>query len=78
LSSHPFNAGVQRSGSAALDLAHVACGRLDGYWEESAPWDIAAGVVLLEEAEQTTTLTARPRFRQVGFYYQWSHSRCSK
>lgn len=43
--------GVRRSGSAALDLAHVACGRLDGYWERGiAPWDIAAGVVLLEEA----------------------------
>jgi myo-inositol-1(or 4)-monophosphatase len=43
--------GVRRSGSAALDLAHVACGRVDGYWERGiAPWDIAAGVVLLEEA----------------------------
>lgn len=43
--------GVRRSGSAALDLAHVACGRLDGYWERGiAPWDIAAGIVLLEEA----------------------------
>lgn len=43
--------GVRRSGSAALDLAHVACGRLDGYWERGiAPWDIAAGVVLLLEA----------------------------
>lgn len=43
--------GVRRSGSAALDLAHVACGRLDGYWERGiAPWDVAAGIVLLEEA----------------------------
>jgi myo-inositol-1(or 4)-monophosphatase len=43
--------GVRRSGSAALDLAHVACGRLDGYWERGiAPWDISAGVVLLQEA----------------------------
>lgn len=43
--------GVRRSGSAALDLAHVACGRVDGYWERGiAPWDIAAGVVVLEEA----------------------------
>lgn len=43
--------GVRRSGSASLDLAHVACGRLDGYWERGiAPWDIAAGVVLLTEA----------------------------
>jgi myo-inositol-1(or 4)-monophosphatase len=43
--------GVRRSGSASLDLAHVACGRLDGYWERGlSPWDIAAGVVLVEEA----------------------------
>jgi myo-inositol-1(or 4)-monophosphatase len=43
--------GVRRSGSASLDLAHVACGRVDGYWERGiAPWDIAAGVVLLKEA----------------------------
>ncbi len=43
--------GVRRSGSAALDLAHVACGRLDGYWERGiAPWDIGAGVILLKEA----------------------------
>ncbi|HBB34532.1 MAG TPA: inositol monophosphatase [Cyanobacteria bacterium UBA8803] len=43
--------GVRRSGSASLDLADVACGRLDGYWERGiSPWDIAAGVVLVEEA----------------------------
>lgn len=43
--------GVRRSGSASLDLCHVACGRLDGYWERGLqPWDVAAGVVLVEEA----------------------------
>ena len=43
--------GVRRSGSASLDLADVACGRLDGYWERGLkPWDIVAGIVLLEEA----------------------------
>jgi len=43
--------GVRRSGSAALDLTDVACGRLDGYWERGIkPWDIAAGLVILEEA----------------------------
>jgi myo-inositol-1(or 4)-monophosphatase len=43
--------GVRRGGSAALDLAYVACGRLDGYWERGiAPWDIAAGIILVEEA----------------------------
>jgi myo-inositol-1(or 4)-monophosphatase len=43
--------GVRRSGAASLDLADVACGRLDGYWERGlSPWDIAAGIVLVEEA----------------------------
>ena len=43
--------GVRRSGSAALDLAYVACGRVDGYWERGiSPWDVVAGVVLLGEA----------------------------
>ncbi len=43
--------GVRRGGSAACDLAFVACGRLDGYWERGlAPWDLAAGVVLVQEA----------------------------
>jgi myo-inositol-1(or 4)-monophosphatase len=43
--------GVRRSGAAALDLVDVACGRLDGYWERGIkPWDIAAGIVILEEA----------------------------
>lgn len=43
--------GIRRLGSAALDLAYVAAGRYDGYWEASLkPWDIAAGVLLVEEA----------------------------
>ena len=43
--------GVRRDGSAAIDLAYVACGRFDGFWEEGLnPWDIAAGVLLIEEA----------------------------
>ena len=43
--------GVRRDGAASLDLAYVACGRLDGYWERGlSPWDLAAGVVILEEA----------------------------
>ena len=43
--------GVRRSGAASVDLADVACGRLDGYWERGlSPWDIVAGVVLVEEA----------------------------
>ncbi|MCF2970557.1 inositol monophosphatase [Synechococcus sp. Nb3U1] len=43
--------GVRRGGSAALDLAYVATGQLDGYWERGlSPWDIAAGIVLVREA----------------------------
>jgi myo-inositol-1(or 4)-monophosphatase len=43
--------GVRRSGSAGVDLAHVACGRLDGFWEIGlSPWDMAAGILLVEEA----------------------------
>jgi myo-inositol-1(or 4)-monophosphatase len=43
--------GVRRSGSAAIDLTDVACGRIDGYWERGIKvWDIAAGVVILQEA----------------------------
>ena len=43
--------GVRRDGSAALDLAYIACGRFDGFWEDGlSPWDIAAGALLIEEA----------------------------
>lgn len=43
--------GVRRDGSAAIDLAYVACGRFDGFWEEGLnPWDMAAGKLLIEEA----------------------------
>jgi myo-inositol-1(or 4)-monophosphatase len=43
--------GVRRAGSAALDLAYIACGRLDGFWEFNLnPWDTAAGILLIEEA----------------------------
>jgi len=43
--------GVRRNGAAALDLAWTACGRFDGYWEMGlAPWDVAAGTLLVREA----------------------------
>ncbi len=43
--------GVRRDGSAAIDMAYVACGRFDGFWEEGLnPWDVAAGYLLIEEA----------------------------
>ena len=42
---------VRKFGSAALDMAYVACGRFDGYWQrELNYWDIAAGIILLKEA----------------------------
>ena len=48
--------GVRRLGSAAIDIAYVACGRLDGYWEEKINhWDIAAGALLCLEAGATVT-----------------------
>ena len=47
----PEVAGVRRFGAAALDLAYVAAGRCDGFWESGlAPWDIAAGILLVREA----------------------------
>ncbi len=43
--------GVRRAGAASVDLAYVACGRLDGYWERGlSPWDLAAGVAIVEAA----------------------------
>jgi len=47
----PKVAGIRRPGSAALDLAYVAAGRYDGFWElKLSPWDIAAGCLLITEA----------------------------
>ena len=71
----PACAGVRRMGAAALDLAYVAAGRLDGFWERRLrPWDIEAGLLLMREAgatvgsldpaenpeDQGTVLTASP------------------
>jgi myo-inositol-1(or 4)-monophosphatase len=48
--------GVRRDGSAALDLAYVACGRFDGFWEDGlSPWDVAAGALLITEARGRIT-----------------------
>lgn len=54
--------GVRRPGAAALDLADVACGRFEAFWELTlAPWDIAAGLLLIREAGGITTdLTGAP------------------
>ena len=44
-------AGIRRPGAAALDLAYVACGRFDGFWEFGLrPWDVAAGILLIQES----------------------------
>ena len=52
----PMTSGVRRAGSAALDLADVAAGRLDGFWElVLAPWDVAAGILLVREAGGVVT-----------------------
>lgn len=49
-------AGIRRAGSAALDLADVACGRFDAFWELTlAPWDVAAGILLVREAGGVVT-----------------------
>jgi len=54
--------GVRRSGSASLDLAYVACGRFDGYWERGlSAWDVVAGIILVEEAGgQVTAYDSSP------------------
>lgn len=47
----PKSGGVRRAGAASLDLAYVAAGRLDGFWESNLhPWDYAGGVLLIQEA----------------------------
>lgn len=55
-------AGLRRPGSASLDLSGVACGRFDGFWENGlAPWDIAAGILMVREAGGlVTTLDGSP------------------
>jgi myo-inositol-1(or 4)-monophosphatase len=56
--------GVRRAGSAALDLAYVAAGRLDGFWEFNLnPWDTAAGILLVEEAGGVVTNFAGGKYR---------------
>jgi myo-inositol-1(or 4)-monophosphatase len=56
--------GVRRAGSAALDLAYVACGRMEGFWEFNLnPWDTAAGILLVEEAGGSVTDFAGARYR---------------
>ncbi len=60
--------GIRRAGSAALDLAWVACGRHDAFWELGLqPWDIAAGMLLVQEAGGVTgNLHGRPQCLDEG------------
>jgi myo-inositol-1(or 4)-monophosphatase len=59
----PVSAGVRRFGSAALDLAWVAAGRYDGYWELGLKaWDVAAGALIVREAGGTVTSPAGAEF----------------
>ena len=47
----PRVAGLRRFGAASLDMAFIAAGRLDGYWERNlSPWDMAAGTIIVREA----------------------------
>nr|WP_313777887.1 inositol monophosphatase family protein [Thiorhodovibrio frisius] len=64
----PETAGVRRPGSAALDFAYVAAGRLDGFWEFGlSPWDFAAGALLVLEAGGTVTdMAGGDRFFETG------------
>ena len=56
--------GVRRAGSAALDLAYVACGRFEAFWEFNLnPWDTAAGILLIEEAGGRVTDFAGNKFQ---------------
>lgn len=76
-------AGLRRAGAAALDMAYVACGRLDAYWEIGVKeWDVAAGVLLVQEAGGVVTdfsfndkylqsgnvIAASPRMHQLMYH----------
>ena len=62
------SAGVRRPGAASLDLAYVACGRLDGFWEFGlSPWDMAAGALLILEAGgMVSDLAGEGRYLETG------------
>jgi myo-inositol-1(or 4)-monophosphatase len=68
--------GVRRAGSAALDLAYVASGRLDGYWEQRlGPWDVAAGALLVTCAGGTLSTYAGTPFDGLGHQIVASNGR---
>ena len=60
-------AGIRRPGSAALDLAYVAAGRTDGFWEIGlSPWDTAAGTLLIQEAGGSVGTLTGEEYKQGG------------
>jgi myo-inositol-1(or 4)-monophosphatase len=72
--------GIRRGGSATLDIAYVACGRVDAFWEATlSPWDMAAGIILVEEAggkvtdffQGTDSLTAGHIVASNGRFHDW-------
>ena len=71
--------GVRRAGSAALDLAYVAAGRLDAFWEFNLnPWDTAAGILIVHEAGGRVTDFSRrtgEAGQRGGAGVEWAHSR---
>lgn len=63
----PVAAGIRRPGSAALDLAYVAAGRIDGFWEIGlSPWDTAAGTLLIQEAGGIVSTLSGSEYKQGG------------
>jgi myo-inositol-1(or 4)-monophosphatase len=64
----PLTSGIRRCGAASLDLAYVAAGRFDAFWERGlAAWDIAAGMLLVKEAQGVVTdLTGGPNMLDKG------------
>ncbi len=64
----PTTAGIRRAGSAALDLAYLAAGRLDGFWEIGLKeWDMAAGILIVQEAGGVVTdFSFNDKFMQSG------------
>ena len=63
----PRISGIRRLGAGAIDMAYVACGRFDAYWEQSvAPWDMAAGAVIVREAGGVVTNTLGEKLDLMG------------
>jgi myo-inositol-1(or 4)-monophosphatase len=59
--------GIRRLGAGAIDMAYVACGRFDAYWEQSvSAWDMAAGVVIVREAGGVVTNTVGGQLDLMG------------